>query len=62
MSGYEYLDKIVQIPFAIPPLVKKEKVGLCQGYLTGRSAAHLAHLAGVWVVDIISKDSEGNFS
>ena len=35
VSGFEYLDKIVQIPFAIPPLVDLEKSALCRGYLTG---------------------------
>ena len=34
VSGYEYLDKIVQIPFAIPVLVNEEKKNLCTGYLT----------------------------
>ena len=30
-TGAEYLDKIVQIPFSIPPLVDDEKVSLCTG-------------------------------
>jgi hypothetical protein len=33
VSGYEYLDKIVHIPFAIPPMVNSEKFALCEGYL-----------------------------
>jgi hypothetical protein len=35
ISGYEFLDKIVNIPFAIPSLVKEDKKLLCRGYLTG---------------------------
>lgn len=33
VSGYEYLDKIVHIPFAIPPLVSQEKSSLVTGYM-----------------------------
>ena len=32
-SGFEFLDKIVQIPFAIPPLRSDEKAALCSGLL-----------------------------
>ena len=35
INGYEYLDKIVQIPFAFPPLANYEKQKLFRGYLTG---------------------------
>jgi hypothetical protein len=34
VNGYEYLGKIVQIPFAIPPLADNEVANLCHGYLT----------------------------
>lgn len=33
ISGYEYLDKIVNIPFAIPSLVQSEKSLLVEGYM-----------------------------
>jgi len=42
VSGFEYLDKIAQIPFAIPPLVDLEKTALCRGYLTGSRCVLLA--------------------
>jgi hypothetical protein len=35
ISGYEYLDKIVHIPFAIPSLVQREKSNLVAGYMLG---------------------------
>ena len=35
VNGYEYLDKIVNIPFAIPQLADNEKRDLCNGYLAG---------------------------
>ena len=38
INGYEYLDKIVQIPFAWPSLVSAEKASLTRGYLTGDSS------------------------
>ena len=33
VSGYEFLDKIVNIPFSILTLVKEEKSKLCKGFL-----------------------------
>eukprot|EP01036_Dinobryon_divergens_P035402 gene35402-45868_t len=33
VSGYEFLDKIVNIPFSILNLVKEEKSKLCKGFL-----------------------------
>ena len=35
VTGCEYLDKIVQIPFSIPIIVDNEKENLCRGYLSG---------------------------
>lgn len=39
ISGYSYLDKIVQLPFAIPELCTNEKKAMLRGYLTGKGAA-----------------------
>eukprot|EP01042_Synura_sphagnicola_P000504 gene504-537_t len=33
VNGYEYLDKIVQIPFTIPMMCDSEKANLARGYL-----------------------------
>jgi hypothetical protein len=33
INGYEYLDKIVQMPFAIPLMTDSEKKKLIEGYL-----------------------------
>lgn len=29
VSGYEYLDKIVNLPFALPPMLHEEKAMIC---------------------------------
>ena len=33
VNGYEYLDKIVQMPFAVPLMTDSEKRNLIEGYL-----------------------------
>lgn len=33
VNGFEYLDKIVQMPFALPALTNEEKKKLFEGYL-----------------------------
>jgi len=35
INGYEYLDKIVNIPFVIPQMADNEKSKLCSGFLSG---------------------------
>lgn len=35
VSGYEYLQKIINLPFAIPELSESDKKNLCEGYLKG---------------------------
>eukprot|EP00928_Gymnodinium_smaydae_P026978 TRINITY_DN21013_c0_g2_i1.p1 TRINITY_DN21013_c0_g2~~TRINITY_DN21013_c0_g2_i1.p1 ORF type:complete len:1031 (+),score=136.20 TRINITY_DN21013_c0_g2_i1:100-3192(+) len=39
VSGYSYLDKIVQLPFAIPELCTSEKKTMLRGFLTGKGSA-----------------------
>lgn len=36
ITGYEYLDKIIQVPFAFPTLSDHDKGKLFRGFLTGR--------------------------
>ncbi|GMH97462.1 hypothetical protein TrVE_jg7207 [Triparma verrucosa] len=67
INGYEYLDKIVQIPFAWPSLVAEEKASLTRGYLTGDASPDgslLEELAKKLGVEVNKKDikkTEGVF-
>jgi len=51
INGYEYLDKIVQMPFAVPLMTDSEKKKLIEGYLNpnpsikvGRIIVRLLHI------------------
>ncbi|GMH75688.1 hypothetical protein TrST_g3053, partial [Triparma strigata] len=67
INGYEYLDKIVQIPFAWPSLVAEEKASLTRGYLTGDASPDISlleELAKKLGVEVNKKDikkTEGVF-
>ena len=37
ISGFNYLDKIVQLPFTLPALCSVEKKGMLRGFLTGKT-------------------------
>ena len=41
ISGFEWLDKIIQLPFAFPPLTRDEKKKLFRGYLVGDALSRL---------------------
>ena len=38
VNGYEYLDKIIQVPFSIPLLANSEMRALTEGYLKAGGA------------------------
>ena len=48
INGYEFLDKVVQIPFVIPIMTKGDTQTLCDGLLGGTKGDALDKL--VWIV------------
>lgn len=39
VTGYEYLEKMIQVPFSFPPLSEYDKSKLFRGFLTGQAEA-----------------------
>ena len=53
INGYEFLDKVVQIPFVIPTMTRDDTQTLCDGLLGGTKGDALDKLVGIVTANIV---------
>jgi DNA-binding beta-propeller fold protein YncE len=60
LSGFDYLDKIVQLPFAIAELTKPEKKAMLRGYLTGKAKGTRDYTLITELRDVLTVDMQSS--